>query len=477
MLCGRFVLGAAIGLIGAAAALAGPDVITSGIGPDAGGEGIIKHGTLNGVTAYSVATVACNIGNQPASWVYFNNRHPVIGSQMYRLLNGRFEQIGMSWLKHSFCAADQPPGCVGLVPGAVYQGDNFCDTLGPFAADVYNAFLNGQQSNLGPRSEVNASTGNFPYPPAMGWGNSNSFNCLTKRLQVANADLDPADNAGARYFVETVHITVDEAPAARLNNTSYREIVVGPLTSGEIGENGCSPSAQGYALSFIGATTVMQPVIEAWRAADPSVTIVYADIAGDGRVGVASKVTDLGAGLWQYEYAVHNINSDRSVGSFSIPKATGPGVSISSLGFRDVPYHSGEPLDGTDWPGAVNDDNITWATTPWTVNPNANAIRWSTTYNFRFRANRAPVPGTVTLGLFKGSSPGSITLSGLPTPGGAFSCPADFDGSGGAPTVQDIFDFVDAYFTVNPAADFNRDGSVTLQDIFEFLTAYFTPCP
>jgi probable HAF family extracellular repeat protein len=54
-------------------------------------------------------------------------------------------------------------------------------------------------------------------------------------------------------------------------------------------------------------------------------------------------------------------------------------------------------------------------------------------------------------------------------------CPADFNGSGDI-TVQDIFDFLAAYFTTDPRADFNGSGSVTVQDIFDFLAAYFAGC-
>jgi hypothetical protein len=54
-------------------------------------------------------------------------------------------------------------------------------------------------------------------------------------------------------------------------------------------------------------------------------------------------------------------------------------------------------------------------------------------------------------------------------------CDADFNGSG-AVTVQDIFDFLGAYFTNNPAADINHSGSVTVQDIFDFLGTYFAGC-
>ncbi len=58
-----------------------------------------------------------------------------------------------------------------------------------------------------------------------------------------------------------------------------------------------------------------------------------------------------------------------------------------------------------------------------------------------------------------------------PTP-----CPADFNGTGGL-TVQDIFDFLSAWFAGTASADFNGTGGITVQDIFDFLGAWFAGCP
>jgi hypothetical protein len=55
---------------------------------------------------------------------------------------------------------------------------------------------------------------------------------------------------------------------------------------------------------------------------------------------------------------------------------------------------------------------------------------------------------------------------------GAFD---DFNGSGSA-TVQDIFDFLAAYFGNSPTADVNLSGAISVQDIFDFLAAYFAGC-
>ena len=56
------------------------------------------------------------------------------------------------------------------------------------------------------------------------------------------------------------------------------------------------------------------------------------------------------------------------------------------------------------------------------------------------------------------------------------SCAADFDGDGHL-SVQDILDFLSAWFSLDPRADFNGTGGVTVQDIFDFLTAWFAGCP
>lgn len=55
------------------------------------------------------------------------------------------------------------------------------------------------------------------------------------------------------------------------------------------------------------------------------------------------------------------------------------------------------------------------------------------------------------------------------------ACPSDFNQSGST-TVQDIFDFLVAYFAGDPRADVNNIGGVTVQDIFDFLAFYFQGC-
>jgi HYR domain-containing protein len=375
-------------------AFAGPDVIVGDL------QNTMRYGSVSGVTAFSVGTTSCNVGSQPLSWNAFDAQHPVIAQNLYRLKNRRFEQIGMSWLKHGFFAESEFlcfPDCQ-TTDGA---------TLGVHCSDPYNANLNGDQGNLGPRWQVNASTGSFPYPPA----NPNTPATIGRRLQVHDADLDPAQNAGALYFVEGQYVTPDDAAAGNgTNNASYRPVNVGG-----------APGSGVYDLSLTGSTVREESAIHAWKAADPSVILANVDVPNDGRFTLGYLVTDNGDGTWHYEYALHNMNSDRSAQSFSVPVP--PGLVIRNVGFHDVDYHSGDGIDGvttsgTDWTSTVLNGAITWSTQSSAVNPNANALRWGTLYDFRFDANAPPTPGLGTITLFKAGSPGSVTVATrVPTDG------------------------------------------------------------
>ena len=55
------------------------------------------------------------------------------------------------------------------------------------------------------------------------------------------------------------------------------------------------------------------------------------------------------------------------------------------------------------------------------------------------------------------------------------ACAADVNCGGGV-SVQDVFDFVAAWFTNDPRSDFNGVNGITVQDIFDFLAAWFAGC-
>ncbi len=368
----------------------GPDVIVGDVG------GVSRWGTVGDIAAYSIGTTSCNIGTATLNWVGSTNQHPVIAQNMYRLKDGRFEQIGMSWLKHGFASLNESGLC------DVCQDPGSSQLLGVGCQDPYNSGLNGNQFVLGPRSEVNAATGAFPYP----FTNYPIIPTIGFRLQVHNVDLAPALNADALYFIEGHYVAADDAAAGNaLNNASYRRVVVNEAMTPGV-----------YNLVVSGSTERTKPAIEAWRDFDPTVTLVNIDVPGDGRFILGAKVTDLGNSFWQYEYALFNLNSHRSAGSFTVPLSEF--AVVQNPGFHDVDYHSGETYDLTDWPSSHDASGQRWQTTPHGVNPNANALRFSTLYNFRFVTNSPPVPNAqIQIGLFRPGAPaGAIASTWGPSP-------------------------------------------------------------
>lgn len=426
---------------GGVAGVIGPDVIVGSL------PALQKFGTVGGLTAYSIATTSCNIGDEELNWFQNNNLHPVIPQNLYRIKDGRIEQLGMSWLKHGFCALQQ-----SLCGPCTPAGGGCFIRLGVGCSDPYDTSLNGQQSNLGPRSQVNASTGVFPYP----WSAPPTQNLLSRRLVVANDDLNPALNPGALYFGEGMYIHPDDAASGNdNNNASYRRVVVGSLSGG------------GYNLSFTGGTSQQKPAIAAWRDFDPSVTNVNIDVADDGRFIVAYKVTPNGPDMWRYEFAVLNYNSHRSGQSFSLPLADG--VVASNIGFRDVPHHSGEPYSTADWTIENDGTAITWSTQTFAQNQNANALRWNTMFNFWFDANSAPEAGTGTLGLFRPGTGDSVTFAAM-VPTAVETCaPADLN-CDGVVDGADLGILLGAWGT--PDGDLNGDGETDGADLGILLGAW-----
>ncbi|MCB9850178.1 MAG: PQQ-dependent sugar dehydrogenase [Phycisphaerales bacterium] len=355
----------------------GPDVIIGDL------PAVASYGSIGGIAAFAVGTTSCNLGDNELLWVYNKNQHPVIAQNMYRMKNGRFEQIGMSWLKHGFAALTfDICGCGCVDPGTSQR-------LGVGCSDPYSSGLNGLQTYLGPRSEVNAFTGKFLYP--YGYQDVDG-DTIYKRLQVHISDIDPSQDGGGTYFAEGQYITADDANTEPDNNCSYRRVTF-------------SGAGAAWSASVAGmpATVRGKPAIRAWKTADPSVVETDVRIPNEGLVLLAAKASDIGGGMWHYEYALQNINSDRSIRGVTVPVLDA--ATVQNIGFHDVDYHSGEPFDGTDWPGLRISGAVRWMTDTYAANPDANALRWGSLYNVRFDADAPPEETTIALAMFKSGKP------------------------------------------------------------------------
>jgi hypothetical protein len=393
----------------------GPDVIVGEI------EDVsqLDQQAVNGQVGLAIGTDSCNNGDQPIDWFASpSNDHPVVPQNLYRMSGGtdnteRFEQIGQSWMKHTFEALEE------FVCGTC--NTNNCATgthLCPGCSDPYVSGLNGDQNQIGSRAWINPFTGAFPAgndqngEPIVDDHTGHNHNPVSHRILVETSDLIPAQNPGAMYFGEAAYIAPYEyvwcqshpGECNMFNNFSYRKFSVsgGPTV---------------FSFSPVSSTVRMEPAIQEWAGTGATLSQVEPDPGNDGIWFMGYKVTNPSAGVWHYEYALFNMNLDRAIQSFSVP--LGAGVNVSNVGFHAPPQHPGWSNDGTQnnqgysstpWTVTQITDSITWNSETFAQNQNANAIRWGTLYNFRFDADQPPQAANATVAFFKTGSPMMVAI-------------------------------------------------------------------
>jgi hypothetical protein len=348
--------------------------------------------------------------------------HPLVPQNLYRMSGGatndeRFEQIGQSWMKHTFLALEDTV-CGTCNTSNCEQGTHLC----PGCSDPYVSGLNGDQNSIGSRAWVNPFTGSFPSTANDHSGHNHDS--VSHRILVNMTDLIPAQNSGASYFGEAAYITPHEytwcqshpGQCNMFNNFSYRKF-------------SASGGPNFFNFTPLSSTVRMQPAIQAWAGTGATVSQVEPDPGNDGIWFMGYKVTQPSADVWRYEYALFNMNLDRSIQSFSVP--VGAGANVSNIGFHAPPQQPGQPHDGTvgdagyssaPWDVDQQTSSVTWSTEAFATNQNANAIRWGTLYNFRFDANQPPQTANATVGYFKTGSPMTVEIQ-VPSGGGGTPTP------------------------------------------------------
>ena len=381
----------------------GPDVIVGDL------PSVEQGGSSGSFVGLGVGTTSCNNGQQPLHWFALpNNDHPVIPQNLYRMSGGtdnmeRFEQIGQSWLKHAFAAAEGNDCGLGCSTSGCTIGSNLCSGC----SDPYSASLNYSQGGLGSRAWVNPFTGVFPGSPSPANHAGHLHTGTSHRVTVATSDLDTTQNQGAGYFAEGQYVTPHEYTWCQAhpgecnmnNNVSYRQFSV--------------RGSGNFRFSPVGSTVQKVPAIFAWTGA--TINKIEPDAGNDGIAYVGYKVTSPSTGVWHYEYAIYNENLDRAIQSFVVPT----GRRIRNIGFHAPPQEPGWANDGTegntgysstDWTSVVTGGSLTWSCETFAQNPNANAIRWGTLYNFRFDSNRPPQDKTAMISFFKTGAPVTVRI-------------------------------------------------------------------
>jgi hypothetical protein len=385
----------------------GPDLVVAEIGS------VVNFAALGPSDAIMFGESTCNLGTAAVQHIAAAGTHPVHvqGLFRYELVNGagHFEQLGFSWAFHDVTALEQNLCCTCNPVGGGNQG--------PGCSSVDTATAEALQTSLSKRYDIDAFAGNFPYPfPLPGISLT-----LSRRLRFAVADVDPSLHPNASFFAESAVVAADDAGAQNaLNNASYR-----PLS---LAVSGLEASA-----AITGTTHREQAAIWAWKSIDSQVDVEVVHVPNEGTFLVGSRATDLGTGLWHYEYAVENLNSDVACGGFHVP-LTGVALPVA-IEFHDVDHLEPDgpnnlPVDSTDWTPTVTTNEVAWSTVPWSTNPAGNALRFATLFTFRFDIAAPPQLSSVTLDTWK--TPGSIIAQAVaPGAGVQLAVPYCFgDGSG-----------------------------------------------
>ena len=391
----------------------GPDIVVGDM------TGLQEFGNAANQVGLGIGTTSCNNGDTAVHFFQLPNvDHSVVTQNLYRMSGGshgndRFEQIGQAWVKHTF-GANQDDACsFGCTPWPDFT------QLGPGCSDPYSASQNASQTDhagaLGSRAWVNPFTGAFPSNPRPENHTGHVHTGTSHRILVNVSDLNSTLNTGATYYAEVQYDSPHEyawcqahpGQCNMYNNASYRQYNVTGTTT--------------FSFSAVGSTVRMTPATGAWTGAINSK--IEPEPGVDGRAFLVYKVSGPVAGVWHYEYAIHNQNLDRSIQSFSVPLPGG--VTLSNIGFHAPPNHPGFPNDGTvgntgfsntPWTATQNAGDVTWNTETLAQNPNANAIRFGTMYNFRFDSDQPPQAANATVGFFKTGQPVTIAIQAPSAP-------------------------------------------------------------
>src|SRR5438105_12004697 len=227
----------------------GPDVIVGDI------EDVDDQGNNATQVGLAIGTDSCNNGDQPVNWLALpQTDHPVVPQNLYRMSGGadnteRFEQIGHSWMKHTFEALEDSV-CGTCNTSGCQTGTHLC----PGCSDPYVSSLNGSQSSIGSRAWINPFTGSFP--PSANNHTGHHHDGVSHRIRVNVSDLYTTPNAGATYFGEAAYLSPHEYTWCQshpdqcnmFNNASYRQFHVTGTTN--------------FNFTAVGSTVRMQPAIQ-----------------------------------------------------------------------------------------------------------------------------------------------------------------------------------------------------------------------
>ncbi len=348
-----------------------------------------KVGTYpNGRTGLTMSTTSCNVGTVNIPWnAPMQTTHPVIALNLYRVRDGKFEHVGWSWLKHGFLSTNSN-GC------GTCQNPGTGSLLGLNCSDTYGTGNNSDRTYLGGRDEVNPFTGAWTCQGS--WFSNYVNDCVRRNpgsvtLDAVDHRIDCLDsdlgNANSEYIYEAYYITGGN-DINTYNNLGSRKATM-------------SWTGTAWSIATTAEAMVVGPAINRWGELRSTATP-----RTEGDVIVAVQTSNLGGGMYRYEYAVYNHNLDRQVRQFSVPLPVG--ASLQNIGFRDIDRDA-----ANGWTAVQQPNAIVWST-PAFGQAGANPLKYSSVFNFRFDANVQPATTNTALTLHK---PGTGTTLNAATKG------------------------------------------------------------
>ncbi len=315
-----------------------------------------------------------NVGSADVPWhskfsgtfdPYGNDQHPFLNWAMYREVDGRFEQIGRSGIKHAFLTINS--NCT------LDCGDSHI--LWPGCEDVYGVGTNDSGGSLGPRDEVESflglweSTGSFFDPGSTGSQTNSSNSTDENRMIVEEADIT---NAANDYYVSAWYTIRDDVNI--FNTMGFRKV--------NLFDNGGSWTVSTTtALTNGSASEAYVPV----NTLDAVAGLSHQRLTTtEGHLAVAVKVEDLGGGEFRYNYMVENFDFDPKVEAVSLP--LGDFAQFTGLVFSDL-----DQSGANDWNFAVSSGVLSATAVP------GNEMDWGMIYSFSFTTDSAPMVGMVNL--------------------------------------------------------------------------------
>jgi hypothetical protein len=314
-----------------------------------------------------------NVGTADIPWFtklsgdfapYDNDQHPYLNWAVYREIDNRFEQIGISELKHAFFSTNVICDC----PGG--------NILGVGCGDLYGKASNDLPSALGPREELNAfsgiwdSCGSFFDPNCLGPPGpvpaitSGSNTTGDNRLSINPADIVPD------LYMQAWYVVRDDIDI--FNSMGYKRFSPQLFSTSWVMNTDPAFSNGAAIENYVPKNTI--------STMQSSQTIT----TNEGHFTVAVKVIDLSNGFYRYNYAVENYDFDPSFNRFKIPLAL-PVALINPI-FSDP-----DDNDLNDWVFNVTNGELE------VIGNSANEQKWGMLFSFSVTLPAPPMQGIMTI--------------------------------------------------------------------------------